>query len=58
MAGSNRLRWVLDSRLLVQGEAAIFLSLLWDGFPDNAGRVLRVLGRSLYQLRQGFKIGC
>lgn len=24
MAGSNRLRWVLDSRLLVQGWAAIF----------------------------------
>lgn len=56
MAGSNRLRWVLDSRLLVQGEAAIFLSLLWDGFPDNAGRVLRVFGRGLYQPGQGFEV--
>ena len=28
MAGSNRLRWALDSRLLVQGWAAIFFTAL------------------------------
>nr|DAU13696.1 MAG TPA: hypothetical protein [Bacteriophage sp.] len=32
--------------------------LLWNGFPDNAGRILRVFGCGLYQFRQGFKVRC
>ena len=36
MAGSNRLRWVLDSRLLVRGWAAIFFYCL-----GMASRIMR-----------------